>query len=77
MALSLCLTSALLSGCVSSGDKVPDDFRSCFNYIVPKPQHKTMTEAELLRLIGELRKSEVAKSRCGKLLIQWADERVG
>lgn len=77
LALVSCLIAPLLSGCFRSGDEltpVSSDLVACFAYIVPKPQMVTMTEADIIRLVGDLKKSERSKSMCGKKLIAWYEQ---
>lgn len=53
---------------------VPSDIRGCFGMLVRlDPKLTTMTSADVVRLIGDLRKSEVSKSRCGQRLLGWYD----
>ena len=67
----------ILSGCVGSGVKlesiplsaIPSDIVACFNKLVPRPGPGPMTKARIVGLIADLKKSEEAKSVCGKRLI--------
>ena len=63
-----------LAACGPSGSKpslseLPGDIKVCFNRLVPKPQGEVMTSAEVIKLVAELKKSELQKSLCGKRLI--------
>lgn len=69
-----------LGGCVTSGSTsspslapIPGDIVTCFNSIVPAPKQDTLTKRDIVRLIGDLKKSEAAKSACGKRLIGFYD----
>ena len=68
----------MLTGCVSSGttkieapglQPIPSDIKVCFTKLVPKPVSGEMTKRQIVKLLGELKKSELAKSQCGKRLI--------
>lgn len=67
-----------LTGCANYGNSVslapvPGDIPACFNRLVPAPKKGPMTKKDIVHLIGELKKSELSKSRCGKRLIEWYD----
>jgi|GEM_PF-3177103 len=72
--LGACLLM-ILSGCAGSGTNptalppVPADLKVCFDTTSTAPQEGILTKAEVIRLIAELRRSEVEKSLCGKRLI--------
>lgn len=69
------------SGCAASGGKpdlslalppIPGDIRVCINKTVPQPE-RIKTKADVVRVITELKKSERAKTACGKRLINLYD----
>lgn len=69
-----------LGGCVTSGSTsspslapIPGDIVACFNSIVPAPKQATLTKRDIVRLIGDLKKSEASKQGCGKRLINFYD----
>ena len=53
---------------------VPSDVRVCFTRLTGKPEKGSMTEAQAVALIGRLRQSEVAKTKCGRRLLSLYDE---
>jgi hypothetical protein len=62
----------------SSGSKIkladiPPDIRSCLAKEVPAPLPGEMSRVEAAKLIRAFRKSDYAKSLCGKRLIAWYD----
>lgn len=66
----------LLTGCAGSGNRpglapIPSDIRVCFNRLVPKPGEGVMKKSDVVQLIADLKRSEQAKSQCGKRLIAW------
>jgi hypothetical protein len=72
----------LLTGCAASGARlaeqpppqaIPADLRTCFDKLVPVPQQASMTVADVLELVGKLKRSELEKSQCGKRLIRFAE----
>ena len=68
-----------LGGCVTSGSNgtslapIPGDIVTCFDSIVPAPKKQELTKKDIVRLIGDLKKSEMSKSQCGKRLIGYYD----
>ena len=48
---------------------LPADLTVCFDRHVPAPKPGTITKAEVMDLIAELKRSELEKSLCGKRLI--------
>lgn len=71
-----------LTGCAASGARlaeppppqaIPADLRTCFDKLVPVPQQASMTVADVLELVGKLKRSELEKSQCGKRLIKFYD----
>lgn len=71
----------ILTACVGSGTKIKPEalpslsgeFSRCFNREVPAPNAGAMTKRQVITLIGALKKSEKAKSLCGKRLITFYD----
>lgn len=49
--------------------EIPSDIKTCFDQVVPRPPKGDLTREDIIRLIGDFKKSEAAKSRCGKRLI--------
>lgn len=73
-----------LTGCVHSGTSaslgpLPADLKTCFDRIVPRPGQPgtELTRQQIWRLVGDFRKSEIAKSQCGKRLIAWYETQAG
>lgn len=69
----------MLMGCDQSSGEVnlavvPADLRLCFDRLVPIPPQGKMSAQQVARLVADLRRSEVAKSRCGKRLLSWYDK---
>jgi len=63
-----------LSGCATSGPNLPplpSDLPTCFDRLVPAPKPGTLTQEQILKLIGELKASELEKSLCGKRFLAW------
>ncbi len=67
-----------LTACAHSGSKpvetprlaeIPGDLRACFDRLVPPPAGGDLTKQQIFEKIAELRKSDKAKSQCGKRLI--------
>ncbi|BAQ16112.1 hypothetical protein GL4_0649 [Methyloceanibacter caenitepidi] len=50
--------------------KAPSYYRACFEKLTDIPIEKLSRERVVL-LVADLRKSEMAKSRCGKDLLAW------
>jgi hypothetical protein len=76
---SVCLLTAL-TACVHSGTPnsvklaaVPSDIRVCFNRLVPAPARGEMKQSDMLRLVADLKRSELKKSECGKRLLAFYD----
>jgi hypothetical protein len=61
---------------VASLSPVPRDLRSCFNKLTPMPPEGALSKGETIKLIATLRKSEVAKSQCGKRLIAFYEAHI-
>lgn len=51
---------------------MPARIRGCFSKLTPIPV-KDMSGDELVRLVADLRVSEVKMSRCGRDVVQWYD----
>jgi hypothetical protein len=73
-----------LTGCASYGrapskgtriklSDVPPDIVACLKKEVPAPIPGEMSRQETARLIYAFRKSDYAKSLCGKRLLAWYD----
>jgi hypothetical protein len=43
----------------------------CFDKLVPAPKRGEMRKSDMLRLIADLKRSEMAKSECGKRLLSF------
>jgi hypothetical protein len=69
--MTACASSGRLAGDSVALAPVPADLRVCFARLVPPPPPGPLTKKQVIRLIGELKASELAKSRCGKRLIAW------
>jgi hypothetical protein len=74
----------MLANCASSGQApgkgskikladIPPDIRACLAKEVPAPLPGEMTRERASKLIFAFRKSDYAKSKCGKRLIAWYD----
>ena len=50
----------------------PSYYRACFSKLTPIPIG-TLTRQKVVRLVAVLRRSEKAKSQCGKDLLAWYD----
>lgn len=73
------LVALTLTGCVTSGrltkpvyPELPADLRVCFDEAIPAP-HGPMTKGQVFGLIASLKKSETAKTDCGKRLVTFYD----
>lgn len=70
-----------LSGCAGSGisiqasnlPPIPNDIERCIRKVVPRPE-SVRTKKQAMRLIYRLKRSEFAKTRCGKRLIKLYNE---
>lgn len=71
------LASLSLTACAGSGASydtdnrlaiVPGDVKVCIYKLVPKPQ-EIKTKKQIAKVISDLKKSEAAKTDCGKRLI--------
>jgi len=76
------LLLATLTGCASSGAArdgrirlaaIPQDIRTCIAREVPAPLPGSMSRAQAASLIAAFRKSDLAKTHCGKRLVAWYD----
>jgi hypothetical protein len=76
--LKLATLSALalttLAACGPSGSdpslaNIPSDIPACFRKLVPKPEGEVMTQADMIKLVSDLKTSELSKSLCGQRLI--------
>jgi hypothetical protein len=82
--MAFALLSLTLTNCASSGQApgkgsriklsdIPPDIRACLAKEVPAPLPGEMTRERASKLIFAFRKSDYAKSKCGKRLIAWYD----
>ncbi len=68
-----------LTACGGTGERldppgfqpIPGDIIVCLGKIVGKPKAGPMSKREIAELIAELHKNDVAKTRCGKRLIDF------
>ncbi len=67
------LTACEPSGTDAALPPIPADVRVCFASVVPAPRPGAMTAAEIARLIADLRRSDLAKTQCGRRLIGFYD----
>lgn len=51
---------------------MPTRLKTCLTSLTPIPV-KDMSGDELVRLLAKVRQSELAKTRCGRDVIQWYD----
>jgi hypothetical protein len=83
--IALALAGALalfapLSGCKEQDapdvsvqlPKAPEHYAACFDKLTDIPREK-LTRSLVVKLIGELRQSELRKTQCGKDLLDWYD----
>lgn len=74
----------MLTACASSGPsragltlaQIPADIRACLAKVVPAPLPGAMSRAQAAALMAAFRKSDLAKTHCGKRLIAWYDAQV-
>lgn len=72
------LPCLLLAGCVENGrinpsvqlPHAPSYYLACFKKLTPIPV-SDLTREKVVELVAELRRSELAKSQCGKDLLAW------
>ena len=82
--MAAALSVMTLSACAGSGhnltavapQSVPADIRACFDELVPAPPPGPMTKAQVMRLIADLKRSELEKSQCGRRLLAFHDATV-
>lgn len=66
-----------LTACVPFGKtklglpQLPGEYDQCFSKKVAQPSAGTITKKQVFALIAALKKSETAKSQCGKRLISF------
>jgi hypothetical protein len=76
--LAACLP-ILLQACVTSSKfveppAIPADLRECFDRLVAAPERGALTEKRVVRLIRDLRRSELEKAGCGdRVIALWDD----
>jgi hypothetical protein len=56
---------------------VPGDLKACFANVVPRPAAGDMTRQQAFALIASLKRSELAKSQCGRRLIAFYEAQQG
>lgn len=77
--LASALALTMLTACENSGDgritlaHLPGDIRLCFDKLVPAPPAGALSRQQIVQLISDLKRSELAKSQCGKRLIGFYD----
>lgn len=80
--ISAALLCVSLGGCLTTGSpkhisaalpEIPADVRSCFTTLVSAPGAARLTNRDLVQLVADLRRSEYAKSECGKRLLNYYD----
>lgn len=75
------LLLTLLTGCETSLQNnprislaaVPGDIRACFTRMTGAPMPGTMTQRQIVQLVTDLRRSERAKTQCGRRLLNIYD----
>lgn len=73
-----CAFAVFFAGCQTKGHPAlgvalphaPAYYEACFKKLTDIPTG-TLTRSKVVVLVAELRKSELAKSRCGKDLLAW------
>ena len=78
--LLLALTAGVIPGCDQKGafppgvklPFAPSHYVTCFKSMTTIPV-ESLTRDKVVRLVADLRKSELAKSRCGTDLLDWYD----
>jgi len=77
--LLLTLTAGVIPSCQNGafppGVKLPhapSHYLTCFKSMTTIPV-ESLTRDKVVRLVADLRKSELAKSRCGQDLLDWYD----
>jgi hypothetical protein len=73
------LTACAHSGNNASLGPLPAELKTCFDQIVPAPGKPgtELTKQQMARLVADLKKSELAKSQCGKRLIAYYETQAG
>lgn len=78
--LCLLLTAGIGDGCEKqiappgvNLPYAPQHYVDCFNKLTPIPI-KTLDKQMVVKLIADLRRSELAQSQCGKDLLAWYDK---
>ena len=79
IAIALMFTLSGAEGCTPrlqkttvSLPKAPSYYRACFAKLTPIPVN-SLTRQKVVRLVAALRRSEKAKSQCGKDVLSWYD----
>lgn len=69
------LIPLLLTGCAAYGTNslppLPADVLTCFTKTAKAPPKGSMDQQQIIKLIIQLRRSELAKSACGQRLISF------
>lgn len=80
-AMILLSALTLLSACETFSKEVvvqigpvPSDLQVCFDRMVEFPDVVTLSEKDVVDLIGELRLSETEKALCGERLLEWIED---
>jgi hypothetical protein len=77
MLIASALVLTTLTACVPSGSNrielpaLSGEYDRCFAAKVPQPNPGNMSKKQVVALIASLKKSETAKSQCGKRLIKF------
>jgi len=79
---SLAIGAVLLSGCqhlkgAAEPEPLPEiplDLRTCFQEVYEFPPDKTWSKEQTAEIIGSLRKSELAKTSCGRRLLTFYND---
>lgn len=70
----------MLTSCASTSaprvelPAMPSDLAGCFDNLTPEPKAGALTKRQTFTLIASLRRSEVAKSLCGKRALSFYDD---
>lgn len=71
--IAFALAALMLTGCATSGvsrlPMLPSGYLACFNQMVPRPPPGNLTQRQVFDLIAAFKRSDQAKSQCGRRLI--------